>query len=602
METTLEKLKEYYDICVSHYTAEHRRMRLLDATDNGDLWKALGTKMPEYQILPDTNYVSYVKINLLASLYTVVKSASIVPTSDKDKELITQLNIAMDRIWKLGNIGFYQFQAGERAALLNMGVTQVGWDDSLTGGSGDSFYKGNVAVKNISPIKFMRDPFAVDLDAAAYCMSYDNYHKSVFLQNPNYKEKFEKYVANNRDATPGVNIPQIEINSKKNSGKDYYTLIVFWVREGEDVHEIHTVNLEEILYTKEKIQPAEFPFAELYCNLPGERLVGASECAKIFANDVAINLMDSIALTSEYKNQRPPKFITNGTGLNLQAFVKYGNEADHTFIVNGNADKAVYYHKYPEPSAILPSLKTSLEKGIELVTGVDGRYTGRDTGSIITTGGTEEMLNRVLTIDTPKIVNYERYCTRLTKLILYNMIEFGGKRKYFYKKPNTTKWLSVEVDFPNIDKDALFDYEIDISSELPRNKARIQAMANMLMEKQMQYNQEGGGGVQLITEEEWLMFQDLPMKEYMLERMGIQRMNNTVEEVSQVLWGYANLVKQGMTPDDAILAMANTLDQKRRGIMPEEDALPAVLAQSMTGQAPSMMGQNVPAAPMPPGV
>ena len=28
------------------------------------------------------------------------------------------------------------------------------------------------------------------------------------------------------------------------------------------------------------------------------------------------------------------------------------------------------------------------------------RYTGRDTGSIITTGGTEEMLNRVTLIDT----------------------------------------------------------------------------------------------------------------------------------------------------------------------------------------------------------
>ena len=54
-------------------------------------------------------------------------------------------------------------------------------------------------------------------------------------------------------------------------------------------------------------------------------------------------------------------------------------------------------------------------------------------------------------------------------------------------------------------------------------------MANMLMEKQMQY-QESGSSVQLITEEEWLMMQDLPMKEYMLERMGIQRQRDSIEE------------------------------------------------------------------------
>ena len=60
--------------------------------------------------------------------------------------------------------------------------------------------------------------------------------------------------------------------------------------------------------------------------------------------------------------------------------------------------------------------------GIELVTGVDNRYTGRDTGSIITTGGTEEMLNRVTMIDTPKIMNYENYTKNLTLSI--NLLEY----------------------------------------------------------------------------------------------------------------------------------------------------------------------------------
>ena len=197
------------------------------------------------------------------------------------------------------------------------------------------------------------------------------------------------------------------------------------------------------------------------------------------------------------------------------------------------------------------------------------------------------MLNRVTLIDTPKIMNYEHYTKRLTQLILANFIEYCPKRKFFYKKPNTNTWDTIEVEFSKIKAETLFDYEIDISSELPKNRQRIAAMANMLMEKQMQYNQQGGG-VQLITEEEWLMFQDLPMKEYMLERMGIQRMQSAVEDVSQVLFGYADLVKKGMKPDDAILATASALENKRKGIMPPEEMLPALEQQNMMEGIPNL--------------
>jgi hypothetical protein len=211
---------------------------------------------------------------------------------------------------------------------------------------------------------------------------------------------------------------------------------------------------------------------------------------------------------------------------------------------------------------------TNNSANMQLVTGIDARYTGRDTGSIITTGGTEEMLNRVTVIDTPKIMNYEEYAIKLTKLILYNLIEFCPKRKYYFKVPNKPNtWKSVEVDFPNIDNETIYDYEINISSELPKTKQRIAQMANMLMEKQMQYR-ESGSNVDLITEEEWLMFQDLPNKEYMLERMGIQRSTNALEQTSQVLFNYAELIKQGINPEEAIMQTAEGLKNTQMGVPP----------------------------------
>ena len=59
--------------------------------------------------------------------------------------------------------------------------------------------------------------------------------------------------------------------------------------------------------------------------------------------------------------------------------------------------------------------------------------------------------------------------------------------------------------------------------------------------------------------------QDLPFKEQMLERMGLQRIDNAIQDVSQVLFQYADLVSKGVQPEDAMVATAQTLDQSRRG-------------------------------------
>lgn len=581
----LETLSEYWDLMKQHYSRDQKRMRMLEQVDSSDLWKSMRAKFPAYQILPDTNFVSYVKNNLVASLYTVMKSAQVLPTSEDDKQICTELNIALDRVWSLGNFGQFQFQAGSNAALFNVGYTQVGWDENLTAGSGNSLYKGNVTLKNISPIKFMRDPFSTSLDTAGYCCTYDKYHKSVFEENEHYKEQFEWYLKKMKQVDEAVPIPQLP-GANKVPDKDYFTLIIFWVKENRKLYEIHVINNDTILYWKE-VKPGVFPIAELYCEDPGEKLVGISPCAKIFANNTAFNIMQSLALTAEFRNQRPPKFVSNQAGLNIRAFSKYGDDPDKTFIVNGDASKAVHYHEYPQISSAMPGNLTNLLEGIQLVSGVDQRYTGRDTGSIITTGGTEEMLNRVTMIDSPKIMNFENYTKKLTKLVLLNLLEYAPKRKYLRKKPGTANtYETVEVDFPKIETDTLFDYEIMISSELPKNKQRIAEAANYLMEKQMQYNQ-AQQGIQLITEEEWLQMQDLPFKEQMLERMGLQRLDNAVQDVSQVLFQYADLVSKGLQPEDAMMATAQTLDQTRRGQAPQpgiENQIPG--AQVMPEEAP----------------
>lgn len=583
---TIEKLTEYFNIGKAEYSSAQRRARKLDATDRGKLWEAVRAAFPKYQILPDTNFVAYVKNNILASIYTVGKSAKLIPTSDQDKEIVEQLNIAMDNLWGTLDIAGYQMQAGERAALLNYGVTQVGWDNSIIRGTGDAFQKGEVSLKNVDPLRFMRDPFAKDMDTAAWCVTWDSYHKSVILDNPKYKSAFKEYLKNNEcasDTTGDTITMNTDHVSKTAQGKKgYYTIYSYWVNKDGNIHEIHLVNNEYVLLCKENIKPATFPFAELYCNLPAGDLFGTSECAKIFSNNLAYNIMSSIILTSEYKNQRPPRFVNGQSGINVATFVKHGNDADRTFIVQGDASKAVHYQQFPQPTQQATQSMGFLSNDIKNITGVDDRYTGRDTGSVLTTGGIENMLDQVTMIDAPKVENYERYCKRLTYLIVTNLLEYSWERKYFVQNPRTLDWKTVTVDFPNIDADTIFSYEMAISSELPKNKSRIESVANHLMEMQMQY-QGQGIDVDLITPEEWLMMQDLPMREYMQERMGVQRTQNWVTMVSQAVTQYAGLVDNGVDPEEAIAATADTM--ARQAQPGGEQAVQDQMAQLEQGNA-----------------
>ena len=567
---TLEQLRSNWEAAQTAYATAFRRLKLLDACDRGRLWDALRASFPKYQLLPDTNHVSYVKNNLVASLYTVGKSAQILPTTQEDKETVFNVNLFLEHFWDLSEVGMVQLRAGDRAALTNYCPVWVGYDEQ----------KDQPDYKVIAPDKFMRDPYSPNLDYAAYCMTWEVLHKNVIAQDKRYKDTLESATAALKTSTTSAPVElhtdrptQAEAQGKS----DYYKLIIHWVRLANgDIAEIHTLDNVGLLYAKPAVKPAMFPIAELYCNDPAGDLIGTSECAKIYANSVAYNITNSLLLTAEYKNQRPPKFVNSGSGLNLSSFIKHGNDADYTFVVSGDASKAVHYHQFPLPSQNAGVVMNMLGRDIQQVSGVDSRYTGRDTGSILTTGGIESMLDQVTQIDMPKVLNYEAFTKRLTQLTLANLIEFAPKRSYFIKNPKTQREQVIEIAFSKLDQKALSHYSLHISSELPKNKSRLAQTANILMEKQMQYAQ-AGGKVDFLTPEEWLLLQDLPIKELIQERMGIQRNQDYLKQVTQTLFQYAALTSNGVPPEDALQLTADQLQMDNQpgmappGLMPEPE-------------------------------
>lgn len=605
---SLQCIKDRIKDTDTKYTKVLERMRILDGTDRGKMWDVVKAKFPKYQLTPDSNWVNYIKENLVASIYTTGRYAELMPKSNDDIKFVVEFNSALETIWDNIKAEYYQFLAGERAALLNIGITQVGWNKNMIGGTKNHWYQGDIKFKNIDPMKFRRDPYADVFDNAEYCYYYDDYSMAIIRTKELYKKRIaeiEKAVGVLKDnGVISDTVPAETDRQKTNTAATNYHKVTYYYtiyeddskgnKEGYKIAEIHLLDDKYVLYCNPDLKPKMFPFAILYCNDPAGDIVGASEPAKQFQSNLTYNLLNSIYATHAYKAQRPPRFVNAGSGINLRQFAKYGNDADKTFIVNGDATQAVHYAQFPALPPELLQVKQDLGRDIKDCSGIDEIYAGKNTGSIQTTGGMEQLSEITSQRDNQKILLWEEYCKRLTELVVNNIVTFGDKREYTIKDPITQQVKVVSFDFPKIDDDIRFRYSLDIQTYLPRNKTRLAMIANMLLEKQAQYKPDP----EIITVEEWLLMQDIPFKDMIFKRMGIQRNTRITEQVAQTLEMFATLVEGGMEPDTAVEAVANQLQAEQQpttlGNTATAQDIGALVGGSPQAAQMGAAGQNIP--------
>ena len=607
---SLQAIKDRIEETDSKYTKVLQRMRILDGADRGKLWDVVEAKMPKYQLTPDSNWVNYIKENLVASIYTTGRYANLVPKSEDDKQFVIEFNSALETVWENIRADYYQFLAGERAALLNIGITMVGWKKNTIGGTKNHWYQGDIMLKNIDPMKFRRDPYADVFDNAEYCYYYDDYSMSIIRSKELYAnriQEIEKQIGKLKEkGLFSDTVPAATDREKTNSAQTNYHKVTYYYtmyntsdkkdKEGYKIAEIHLLDDEYVLYCNPDLKPKMFPFAILYCNEPAGDIVGASEPAKQFKSNFVYNLLNSIYATHAYKAQRPPRFVNQASGINLRQFAKYGNDADKTFIVNGDATKAVHYAQFPTLPPELLQVKQDLGRDIKDCSGIDEMYAGKNTGSIQTTGGMDTLTEITAQRDNQKILQFEMYTKRLTELVVNHLITFGDKRTYTVSDPITQQVKTIELNFPEVDDDIRFRYELDIEMYLPRNRARLSSIANMLLEKQAQYKPDP----EIITVEEWLLMQDIPFKDMIFKRMGIQRNTRITEQVAQTLEMFATLVDGGVDPDVAVDQVANQLQAQQQATTLGNTASAQDIGDLVGAGTPQAAQQGANAQMMPP--
>lgn len=571
-----EKLMQLFD----HYSTERlkyeRIWKVLDAFDNGKFWNYTGKVMPGYCIKPDTNWINYIKNSYVNSLYVGSYRGDVFCRKLKNEQTTLAINEFLEYIFNKTKIKDLQLSAGERASLLNFGATELGWNADIIDGVNSELFHGELEAKHIDNLSLFLDPSVTDYKKGQAIFIAEECTTAELVNEPRFKERMNLFIKEIK----GKDTEYQTKLDRRAYGKGYYgqrsrsnkddtlRLLTCYYKhygEGIDGYRLDKVWILEdgfILNVQTNLKPKVFPVMVLYSNKPTKDPYGTPTTQLILNDVITVNLLDAIDSTMIYNSLERPKVVSRRSGINETLFAQQGNDPKKLWVVDGDPNNVVRYIDLPDiPADRMLLLKQRLEANIMRVSNIDDTYNGADTNSIQTTGGMDLLNQRITMRDNTRISLLQNYILDITEYIMMIYLENGGSNRKF---PVYDKYHEVsdvkELNFEDMKKEHMkFDFTCDCTPNLPNNIQRRADIANVLMEKQMQYN----FNPQLISAEEWLATQDFPNKYKILQRIRAERMRDDKQDLEADLVNYAGLVQQGMRPESAVDTLVSEKQFKR---------------------------------------
>lgn len=585
-------VKDFED-AMAYKVEQEKIFKILDAADHSDIWKVFNRKIPNYVQTPVNNPITIIKEATKASIMPTAYSGDFRPLTISAREIANTANRYFQMKWNASNMDEINGEAADYAYLHGTSGVLFGWNDNIIDFSDitaqlSTALRAQIQAKAYHPTNIFPDPGASCVDEMRYIFFAERKSKDFLRGIPRFQQSLAN-IENVNDSYGNLD-PNYILDKAKQSGKDIVTFLTCYKRVlrlkpnpiSGIVSLVPSVDIiymagRDILDISKDIQPACIPFVPLYDERVPNNFWGISKCYKVLSLVLTLNQLDSTEATAYFKNQNPAEFINALSGVNVADYQRKKDNPDAAFTVNCDPKLVQAYATRPDLPKNLDTFRQYLLTMIQEISGVDSAYLGRSYGSIQTTGGVTQAIDRATMRDNTRIKAIDKFIRKELELMVQFYIAHGDKEAFYAQDVDLRRQVAgQELEFDPMLLVGRHDIEIAVSNSAPRSNASYEEAAQKLFELQMKYNPAEKGYPDLITPEELISWMNIPKSQQnvLIERMKTQMETMKVEEYTAVLTAVGTLTQGGMSPEMAIQEVAKLIEMSAMGQLPATNINP----------------------------
>lgn len=586
-EYTAADLVKDFDEAVAFKTEQAKIFKVLDAADQSNIWKVYNRKIPNFVQTPVNNPITVIKEATKSSIMPTSYAGDFRALSLASKELAHKANRFFQIKWEQADMDSYNSQAADYAFLHGTSGVLFGWDKDIVEANDTHINfglqkKSPFQAKVYHPSNIFPDPSAEKVDEMRYLFFSERKTKAFLRSIPRFAES-KALIDNATDSLGQTNFNYIPDKDKQFTN-DVVTFLTCYKKVFRKKINPLTGMIEEmpcidiiymagrtILDISKDITPNRIPFIPLYDEKVPNNFWGISKCYKVLSLVLTLNQLDSTEATAYFKHQNPPEFINIMANLNLAEYQHKRENPDKAFIVSCDPKAVQAYAERPELPQNLDTFRQYLIQTIQNISGVDPTYLGLDFGSVQTTGGVQQVLDRSTMRDTNRIREIDKFIKDELSLMVEFFVVYGKKEQFFDEPASPTREATGQVlEFDPIELLGREDIAIVVSNTAPRSNASYEEAAMKLMELQMKYLPSKHGYADFITPEELVSWLNIPkaQQNILMDRMRLQTENMKLEEYTAVLTAIGTLTQGGMPVEMALQEVVRQIEQSQMGGLP----------------------------------
>ena len=585
VEYTADDIVSDFNDAMNYKSEQARVFKILDAADHSDIWKTYNRKLPSYMQTPVNNPITVIKEATKASIMPTSYAGDYRPLTLSARELAETANKFFQMKWNASNMDDVNGEAADYAYLHGTSGVLFGWNSDIVDASdvaSQFSMRSEIQAKAWHPSNIFPDPEAATVDEMRYMFFAERKSKAFLKTIPRFANAL--YALDNANDSLGHTDPKYILDKAKQSSNGVVTFLtcykkVLRVKQDPVQGMLRVMPSVDIIYmagrnildVSKDIQPAIIPFVPLYDDKVPNNFWGISKCYKVLSMVLTLNQIDSTEATAYFKNQNPTEFINAMSGLNISDYQNKKDNPDAAFPVNCDPNVVQSYAERPELPKTIDAFRQYLINMIQNVSGVDAVYLGRDYGSIQTTGGVSQAIDRATMRDTARIKTIDQFIRKELEIITQFYIVNGEAQTFYPQEINKNKQnAATELQFDPTSLIGRNDIEIVVSNSAPRSNQSYEEAAQKLFELQMKYSPAEHGYPDLITPDELISWLNIPkaQQNVLRERMKVQMENMKLEEYTAVLTAVGTLTQGGMPAEMAVQEVAKMVENSALGQLP----------------------------------